>query len=91
MLMAAKPSKNSPKKPRGRPPKGRHKNSIAFAASDELLATIERFHEALERASPGFGISRSDAIRFLIQKGLQAAEAGTQPQLPLEESSTKKP
>jgi hypothetical protein len=91
MLMAAKTAQQSKRPRRGRPPKGPHANVISFAASDDIVEQIERFMIAMNKATPGITVSRSDAIRILVARGLKAAELEhPQPELPLKESSTTK-
>ena len=41
---------------------------------DELLARIDRYAERLAAQQPGFRPTRSDAIRILLHKGLDAEE-----------------
>jgi hypothetical protein len=41
---------------------------------DALLARIDRYAERLAAEQPGFRPTRSDAIRILLHKGLDAEE-----------------
>jgi metal-responsive CopG/Arc/MetJ family transcriptional regulator len=44
-----------------------------------LLARVDRFIEREAARQPGLALSRSDAIRILLHKGLDAEEAEEEP------------
>jgi metal-responsive CopG/Arc/MetJ family transcriptional regulator len=48
--------------------------SIYVRLDDTLLARIDRFAEHLATQQPGLKPNRSDAIRVLVHKGLDAFE-----------------
>jgi metal-responsive CopG/Arc/MetJ family transcriptional regulator len=47
---------------------------IYVRLDDELLAKVDNYAEALAAKQPGLKPSRSDAIRVLLYKGLEAEE-----------------
>jgi len=65
---------------------------VVFSASTELVARLEAFTERLIKANPGIRFGRSDAIRTLLIRALDAADRDNagQPELPLKESPTTK-
>lgn len=44
---------------------------IAFRVGVDVLAKIDKYAERFEREHPGMKVSRSAAIRALIEKGLE--------------------
>src|SRR5262245_18224845 len=47
----------------------------AFRLSDELLARLDRYAEQLEREQPGLEINRTDALRIILTRYLDAVDA----------------
>lgn len=50
---------------------------VGLRLSEEFRSRIDRYLEKVQAANPGFDLTRSDAIRQLIARGLEAAEGGT--------------
>jgi hypothetical protein len=57
----------------GRPPT--HPRRILFAHSDKFLAAVD----AWRAAQPGISPNRSDAIRYLVERGIKATETARSP------------
>jgi Arc/MetJ-type ribon-helix-helix transcriptional regulator len=56
----------------------RHKEKqVYIRLPDAVVAEIDRYAERLARTQPGLDPSRSDVIRVLIYKGLEAMHAET--------------
>lgn len=50
--------------------------AVAFRLSEQMLARIDTHVRRMEAHNPGLTISRTDAVRVLLLKGLDAVEAG---------------
>ena len=52
-----------------------HQNQLILKIDDDLMARIQRFTEHLMASQPaGIKLSRTDAVRVLLHKGLDAFE-----------------
>jgi hypothetical protein len=61
---------------RGRPPKrGEATQQVAFRFTRELLNDVDDFTEDFEEDNPGVSLSRADAVRMLVSRGLEAHKA----------------
>jgi len=49
---------------------------VAFRLDEELVKRLDRYAKQLERDMPGFTVSRADAVRILLTRGLDDAESG---------------
>jgi len=61
-------------KPRSKNGSG-EREKIAFFADKSLVEQIDGIRERLKKESPGLDVSRTDALRFLILKGLGVVSA----------------
>jgi Arc/MetJ-type ribon-helix-helix transcriptional regulator len=62
---------------RGRPPAAEPMvTQPQFRLPQDLAAKIDAYQESMTANLPGLRLNRSDVIRDLIQKGLEAAERG---------------
>jgi len=48
---------------------------VGFRLPEALIEQIDAFMLELRRTSPGITISRSDAIRVLLERGLKATQS----------------
>jgi hypothetical protein len=51
------------------------KKQTGLRIPEELLARVDAFAVRLQKEQPGLSIGRADAMRVLIQKGLEAVAA----------------
>ncbi len=56
----------------------RQGKQIFVRLSDELIAELDRYVEVLKEEQPGLKPSRSDAIRILLYRGLEAEKGRRQ-------------
>lgn len=75
------------RRPRGRPPTGVPPEPVLFVrAPQTLIDRIDAFLERLRASMPGAKLSRSDAVRTLIDRALvreeEAAAPGTRRRSP---------
>ncbi len=48
---------------------------VAFRLDEELVKRLDKYAKQMERDMPGFNVSRADAVRILLTRGLDNAES----------------